>query len=488
MTGQAAPRDKVALSAPVDLRVDILGLTADSRAVRPGYLFAALPGTKSDGRRFIPEALARGAAAILAEPATQIERPGVPVIADANPRRRLSLMAARFYGSQPRSIAAVTGTSGKTSVAWFARQIWQGMGVKAASLGTLGLIADGFAPGAGLTTPDPVELHKDLAALAQAGVDRLALEASSHGLDQFRLDGVELKVAGFTNLGRDHLDYHPSFAAYYAAKRRLFAELLAPGGVAVLNADAPEYADLAELARARRQRVLSYGARGETLRLDAVEQAATHMTLRFALDGTRHSARLPLVGAFQAHNVLCALGLVLGAGDDAEKAVSALAHIKGVPGRMQLVARLANGAAVFVDYAHKPEALAALLAALRGHAKGKLALVFGCGGDRDQGKRPEMGAIAARLADRVIVTDDNPRHEDPAEIRRAILAACPGAQEIADRTAAIDAALRGLGAGDVLAIAGKGHERGQIFADFTLPFDDAEVARRIVLELGGSVA
>ena len=486
MNGQAATRDRPNPSAP-EYRVEILGLASDSRAVRPGYLFAALPGTNLDGRRFIPDALQRGAVAILAEPATEIGRAGVAFVADANPRRRLSRMAARFYGRQPRAVAAVTGTSGKTSVASFARQIWQGMGMKAASLGTLGLIADGFAPGPGLTTPDPVALHKDLAELAAAGVERLALEASSHGLDQFRLDGVELKVAGFTNLGRDHLDYHPSLAAYYAAKRRLFAEVMAPGGVAVLNADVPEYADLAEVARARRHRVIGYGARGETLRLEEIQARASGLELRFAFEGKRHAASLPLIGAFQAHNVLCALGLVIGAGDDADKAVAALTHIKGVPGRMERVARLANGATVFVDYAHKPEALAALLGALRPLAAGKLVLVFGCGGDRDKGKRPEMGAIAARGADRVFVTDDNPRHEDPAAIRRAILAACPGAEEIGDRAAAIETAFGSLGAGDVLAIAGKGHEQGQIFFDRTLPFDDAAVARRIALELGGRV-
>jgi UDP-N-acetylmuramoyl-L-alanyl-D-glutamate--2,6-diaminopimelate ligase len=483
MNGPVATRDH----DPSLAQVEILGLTADSRRVRSGYLFAALPGTRIDGTHFIPDAVARGAVAVLADPKTHIARPGVALVVDANPRRRLALMAARFYGRQPRTIAAVTGTSGKTSVAWFARQIWSGLGFKAASLGTLGLSADGFEAHAGLTTPDPVELHKDLAELAQAGIDHLALEASSHGLDQYRLDGVEIGVAGFTNLGRDHLDYHPTISAYFAAKRRLFSDVMAPGGVAVLNADAPEFAELANVARAKRHRILSYGARGDDLRLEGVEAEAARQTIHFAAGGKRYDVSVPLVGAFQAHNLLCALGLVIGAGDDAAQAVAALAHIKGVPGRMQRVASLANGAAVFVDYAHKPEALETMLTALRPYAKGELVLVFGCGGDRDKGKRPEMGVIAHRLADRVIVTDDNPRNEDPAEIRRQILLGCPDAEEIGDRAAAIEAALRGLGPGDLLVIAGKGHETGQIFHDSVLPFDDAEVARTFARTLGGSI-
>jgi UDP-N-acetylmuramoyl-L-alanyl-D-glutamate--2,6-diaminopimelate ligase len=483
MNGTAANR----LKDPAHAETEILGLAVDSRQVRPGYLFAALPGSKTDGRRFIDDALARGAVAVLAEPETRLARADVALVADANPRRRLALMAARFYGRQPRIIAAVTGTSGKTSTACFTQQLWTELGFQAASLGTLGIVAPGLERYGSLTTPDPIQLHKDLADLAKAGIDHLAMEASSHGLDQYRLDGVALRVAAFTNLGRDHLDYHPTLEAYFAAKRRLFAEVMASGGIAVLNADVPEYAALVETCRARHHRVLSYGRKGQTLRLDEISAAETGQTIRFTLEGRRHEVEVGLVGAFQAHNLLAALGMVLGAGADAPHAVAALAHVQGVPGRMQRVARLANGATVFVDYSHKPDALAAVLTALRPHTKGRLVVVFGCGGDRDAGKRPQMGEIARRLADRVIVTDDNPRSEDPAEIRRQVLAGCPDAEEIGDRAQAIDAAMRGLGAGDLLVVAGKGHERGQIVGDRTLPFDDAEVARRLALELDGSV-
>lgn len=472
---------------PALAKVEILGLTADSRQVHPGYLFAALPGGRTDGRRFIEDALSRGAVAVLAEPGTRLERGDIALVADPNPRRRLALMAARFFGRQPRVIAAVTGTSGKTSVACFARQLWTELGLQAASLGTLGIVAPGFVRTASLTTPDPIELHKDLAELAAAGIDHVAMEASSHGLDQYRLDGVRVRVAAFTNLGRDHLDYHPTMEAYFAAKRRLFTEVMAPGGVAVLNADAPEHSALVEACRARRHRIMSYGKRGETLRLENVATEAGNQTIRFTLDGRRYEVRVGLVGAFQAHNLLCALGLVLGVGGDAPTAVRALTHIKGVAGRMQRVARLGNGAAIFVDYAHKPDALAAMLVALRPHAARKLVVVFGCGGDRDKGKRPQMGEIARRLADRIIITDDNPRSENPAEIRRQILVGCPGAEEIGDRAQAIETAMRGLESGDLLVLAGKGHERGQIVGDKTFPFDDAEVARRIALRLDGSV-
>ena len=473
-------------SAPAEL--EILGLTADSRQVLPGYLFAALAGSRTDGRRFIADAIRRGAVAVLAEPDVKLPEPAVPLIADANPRRRLALMAARFYGRQPRTIAAVTGTAGKTSVACFTRQIWTELGFQAASLGTLGIVAPGVQYSASLTTPDPIQLHRELAGLAAAGIDHLALEASSHGLDQYRLDGVEIRAAAFTNLGREHLDYHPTMAAYFAAKRRLFAEVMAPASAAVLNADAPEYAALVETCRARRHRVLSYGYKGATLGLEHVAANAAGQTIRFTLGGRRHTADLTLLGAFQAGNLLAALGLVLGLGGDMEAAVAALAHVQGAPGRMQQVARLGNGAAVVVDYSHKPDALQAVLEALRPLTEGRLHVVFGCGGDRDAGKRPQMGAIAARLADRVIVTDDNPRSEDAGAIRRQVLAGAPEAREIGDRAEAIETAVRALGPGDVLLIAGKGHERTQIVGDKVLPFDDAEIARAAVLRRAGSMA
>jgi len=473
---------------PARAEPEILGLTADSRQVRPGYLFAALAGSRTDGRRYIEEAIGRGAVAVLATPDVRLLEANVPLIADANPRRRLSLLAARFYGRQPRTIAAVTGTAGKTSVACFTRQLWTELGFQAASLGTLGILAPGVWHSASLTTPDPIWLHRELAELAAAGIDHLALEASSHGLDQYRLDGVEIRASAFTNLGRDHLDYHPDMASYFAAKRRLFSEVMAPASIAVLNADAPEYEALAVSCRARRHRVLSYGRRGETLTLEAAEASAGGLNVRFLLDKRRRSVSLNLLGAFQASNLLAALGLVLGLGGEREAAISALAHVQGTPGRMQQVARLENGAAIVVDYSHKPDSLAAVLEALRPLAKGRLHVVFGCGGDRDAGKRPEMGAIAARLADFVIVTDDNPRSEDAGAIRRQVLAGCPDAREIGDRAEAIERAVEALGTNDLLLIAGKGHERTQIVGERVLPFDDAVVARAAVERRAGAGA
>jgi len=461
---------------------EIAGLSADSRQVQPGFLFAALRGTQRDGRAFAGEAAARGAVAILTDDAAALalagaDRGRIAIVADPDPARRFALLAARFYRRQPSMIAAVTGTNGKTSVVHFTREIWAAAGLPAASLGTLGLVAPaGRRPGA-LTTPDPVGLHRDLAALAATGVEHAAIEASSHGLAQFRLDGVRIAAAAFTNLTRDHLDYHGDMDAYRAAKERLFGELLMPGGTAVVNADSPEFERLAALCRARGHRLQPYGeAPGAALRL--LERLALPSGQRLAVElfGVRHQLDLPLVGAFQAMNVLAALGLAVATGVALGAALPALPRLPGVPGRLQFVGRSRSGAAVFVDYAHTPDALATVLAALRPHAEGRLAVVFGAGGDRDRGKRPMMGRIAAELADRVYVTDDNPRNEPPAAIRRAILDAAPGAVEIGDRRAAIAAALAGLGRGDLLVIAGKGHETGQIVGSEVRPFDDAAVA------------
>ncbi|MEQ8965555.1 MAG: UDP-N-acetylmuramoyl-L-alanyl-D-glutamate--2,6-diaminopimelate ligase [Azospirillaceae bacterium] len=464
---------------------DLTGLTADSRAVRPGFLFAALPGTRVDGRAFIADAVANGARWILAPEGTALPDEaadaGARLIADANPRRRFALMAADFYARQPDTIAAVTGTAGKTSVAAYTRQIWRALGHEAASVGTLGVVTPGGASYGGLTTPDPVALHASLADLAAAGVTHLAMEASSHGLHQYRLDGVRVGAAGFTNLSRDHLDYHPTMADYLAAKIRLFTEVLRPDGTGVVNVDSAEGRKVAEAARAAGRAVATYGETGEHLRLAGLEPHADSLVLDIAIDGAAHRATLPLVGTFQALNVLCALGLVLAdPAVDRAAAVAALGSLEGVRGRLEKVAETAEGAPVFVDYAHKPGALEAVLTALRPHAVGRLVVVFGCGGDRDKGKRPEMGEVAARLADRVIVTDDNPRTEDPATIRAAVMAGCPGAREIGDRAEAIAAAIDGMAAGDVLVIAGKGHETGQIVGDTVRPFDDAAQAREAV--------
>ncbi|GGC39309.1 UDP-N-acetylmuramoyl-L-alanyl-D-glutamate--2,6-diaminopimelate ligase [Siccirubricoccus deserti] len=461
----------------------LLGLTADSRAVRPGFLFAALPGARADGRSFIGDAVARGAAAVLAPEGTAWPEgvPPRPLLTDADPRRILALMAAAMAGAQPATVVAVTGTNGKTSTVDFLRQLWTLDGDRAASLGTLGLVAPGFPPGASLTTPDPVALHADLAALACAGISRAALEASSHGLDQRRLDGVTLAAAGFTNLTRDHLDYHGSLDAYLAAKLRLFEVLLPAGAAAVANADmAPEaLRRLRGVAAARGLRLATMGEAGDAIRLLAHRPLPEGQALTLDLYGSRAEVVLALPGRFQADNAMLAAALAVATGLPAARLPTLLPRLAGVRGRMERAALLPNGAAVYVDYAHTPDALERLLAALRPHAAGRLTVVFGAGGDRDPGKRPLMGAACARLADRLIVTDDNPRSEEPALIRAAILAACPGAREIGDRAAAIAAAMAELGPGDVLAVAGKGHESGQTIGGVTLPFDDAAVVRSL---------
>ena len=463
------------------------GLTLDSRKVQPGYLFAALAGAKADGASFIADAVKRGAVAILAGSDAAVPKldPGIVVLRDANPRRRVALMAATFAGLQPATIAAVTGTNGKSSTVHFVRHIWATLGLRAASVGTLGTVSPGFTREAGLTTPDPVQLHADLATLAREGVTHLAIEASSHGLDQHRLDGLKLSAAAFTNLTHEHLDYHPTMDAYFAAKARLFAELLPAGGTAVANADSERTVALGEICRRRGQRFWTYGAKGREFRLlsDRPTPGGQHLVIEVL--GTRREVELPLVGGFQASNALAALGLVVATGGDAAPAVAALATLRGAPGRLQLVARHKSGAPVYVDYAHKPEALETVLATLRPFAKGKLVVVFGCGGDRDRAKRPVMGEIATRLADLTLVTDDNPRSEEPAAIRAEIVCGIPTARKNwsevkSDRRAAIGQGLAALAsAGDLLLIAGKGHETGQTIKGVTHPFDDAEVAREL---------
>ncbi len=452
--------------------LDIAGIAADSRAVLPGFLFVAVPGTTVDGTKFIPDAVSKGAVAVLAATQADISHSlSVPVLRAPEPRRALAEMAARFFGEQPETAVAVTGTSGKTSVADFTRQIFTALGYNAASLGTIGLVKpDGGVYGS-LTTPDPVSLHGTLAALAEEGVTHIAFEASSHGLDQHRLDGVKLKATGFTNLGRDHLDYHPSMEAYFAAKLRLFSELLPPEGTAVINADGASAGDVIAVAQENGRRVLTVGRKGEDLKLERLvrEGFAQRMSVRHG--DKVHDIRLPLLGDYQASNALVAAGLALATGESVAPTLLALQSLKGVKGRLEIVGE-ARGGLVVVDYAHKPEALAAVLSALRPFASGKLICVFGCGGDRDKGKRPIMGGIAVEKADVVIVTDDNPRTERPEAIRQEIMVAAPGAREIGDRAEAIRAGIAMLGEGDVLIIAGKGHETGQIVGDRILPFSD----------------
>jgi UDP-N-acetylmuramoyl-L-alanyl-D-glutamate--2,6-diaminopimelate ligase len=465
--------------------VTITGLTADSRAVMPGFLFAALPGARADGTRFIPAAVAAGAAAVLAPRglAWPEGTPRVPLLESADPRALLARLAAAFHGAQPEVVVAVTGTNGKTSTVDFLRQIFAAAGHRAASLGTLGLVAKGFEPGESLTTPDPVKLHAQMKELARAGITHLAMEASSHGLDQRRLEGVRLAAAGFTNLTRDHLDYHGTMEAYRAAKLRLFEALLPPGAPAVLHADmdAETLAALRDIVTRRGLRGIEVGEAGREVRLLAQAPLPRGQRLTLDVAGTRAEVEVPLPGRFQADNVLVAMGLALGLGMPREKLLALLPGLKGVRGRMELAATLPNGAAIYVDYAHTPDALSRLLAALRPHVApgARLHVLFGAGGDRDPGKRPLMGAAAAAAADMVWVTDDNPRSEDPAAIRAAVLAAAPGARDAGAREAAIAAALAALGPGDVLAVAGKGHESGQTIAGVTHPFDDAEVVRRL---------
>ncbi len=471
-----------AITTRFDSRPEITGLTADSRQVVPGALFAALPGARTDGRAHIEEAVRRGAAAVLAPEGTEWP-PGVPprpLMTAPDARRALALMAARFHSVQPGTVVAVTGTNGKTSTADFLRQIWADAGSRAASMGTLGLVADGFPPGPSLTTPDPISLHATLAAIARAGVTHAALEASSHGLDQRRLDGVVLAAAGFSNLTRDHLDYHGDIDSYRRAKLRLFDTLLESGRPAVANADmdAATLAAIRSIAASRRLRLLTVGEAGSDLRLLRHTPQADGQELELSVFGRRETVHLPLVGRYQADNVLVAAALAVATGMAGDRVLRALPHLAGVRGRMELAARLPNGAAVYVDYAHTPDALERLLAALRPHAA-RLHVVFGAGGDRDPGKRPLMGAAAAAHADRVVVTDDNPRSEDPAAIRAAVLGACPGGIEIGGREAAIAEAMAALGPGDVLAVAGKGHESGQTIGGVTHPFDDVAVVRRL---------
>lgn len=452
----------------------VSGLAIDSRSVRPGEVFVALAGSKIDGAKFIAQAVAAGAVAVAGYEAP----PGlaVPFVRLTEPRTALARAAARLYPRQPETIVAVTGTSGKTSVAVFVRQIWQRLGHAAASLGTIGVVAPTRSTYGTLTTPDPIALHRALDELAGEGVTHLALEASSHGLDQRRLDGVRVTAGAFTNLSRDHMDYHPTEEHYLATKLRLFSEIVAAGGAAVVAADHPHAVRVIEAARARGLRVLTVGRQGRDIRL--AEAAIDDFAQRLVLvhDGKTHHLRLPLVGDFQIENALVAAGLVIATGGDAGRTLAALEQLDGVPGRLELVG-VCRRAPVFVDYAHKPDALAKALAALRPYTRRRLVVVFGAGGDRDPGKRPLMGAIAAEHADTVIVTDDNPRSEDAAAIRAAILAAAPDAREIGDRLEAIRAAIAGLQAGDVLLIAGKGHETGQIVGERVLPFDDREAAR-----------
>ncbi|MBK5932882.1 UDP-N-acetylmuramoylalanyl-D-glutamate--2,6-diaminopimelate ligase [Rhodovulum imhoffii] len=474
--------------------VPVTGLSVDSREVRPGHLFGALPGTNIHGAEFITFALRMGASAILTDRAgaeiarDELAGSAAAVVVTEDPRQALACAAALFFGRQPGTVVAVTGTSGKTSVVNFTRQIWEGLGRKACSIGTMGVQGAWQAP-LTHTTPEPIALHRALAEMAAHGVTHAAMEASSHGLAQRRLDGVAIKAAAFTNFSQDHLDYHKDFDDYFNAKVGLFDRILPEDGVAVVNTDDPRGVQMLGHARARTRGLLTIG-RGQDCDLRILAQAydATGQTLRFAWQGAPHQTRLELIGGFQAENVLAAAGLAIGAGEIPERVFPVLSELETVRGRMELAATRGNGAAVFVDYSHKPGALVSALRSLRPHVMGRIVVVFGAGGDRDRGKRPLMGQAAAKNADLVIVTDDNPRTEDAATIRAEVMAGCPEATEVGDRAEAILRGVDALEAGDALLIAGKGHETGQIVGENVYPFDDVEQASVAVAALDGAVS
>lgn len=467
------PADAQIEAGPAEIEVG--GLSTDSRTIKRGDVFVAIAGGKTDGRKFVGSALAAGAIAVVGQKDLDAALPeGITSVRVGNSRRAAALMAAKFFSRQPRVIAAVTGTSGKTSVVSFTRQIWTALGFRAASIGTIGVVSPRGETYGALTTPDPVALHRSLDALAGDGVTHLAIEASSHGLDQYRLDGLRIAAAAFTNITRDHLDYHESFEAYLAAKLRLFGALVEPGAAAIIEVDHEHAKEFVTLAKGRKLATISVG-RKESSDIRLAESVADGFAQRLSVEyrGRKFALRLPLVGAFQIENALVAAGLAIATGGDPALVFPALEHLKGAKGRIELVGT-SRGAPIFIDYAHKPDALAKALEALRPVATSRLFVVFGAGGDRDRGKRPLMGAVAAAKADRVIVTDDNPRSEDPAAIRAAILAAADGAVEIGNRREAIRSAIAELRSGDVLLIAGKGHESGQIFGDRVVPFSDHE--------------
>jgi len=460
----------------------IKGLALDSRAVRPGFLFAALPGVTTHGNAFIKAAVEAGAAVILAERGTTAS---VPVIEADDPRLALAQIAARFSPRQPDYIAAITGTNGKSSTVEFLRQIWAHAGREAAALGTLGVTCRSGRTEVGYTTPDAIALHTALDALAGEGVTHLAMEASSHGLKQRRMDGARIRLAGFSNLTQDHLDYHPDFEDYFASKMRLFDELLPEGAPAVITVDSEWGEAVVRRAEARHQEIFTVGWNGRGLQLKEITPHAAFQHVRFVHGGVERTLTLPLMGEFQASNAFQAAAMALVSGVDAQTVFAALENLKGVPGRLELVGSTPDGAPVLIDYAHTPDGLDKLLRAARPHTAGKVIVVFGAGGDRDPTKREKMGAMAAKLADRVIVTDDNPRSEEPAAIRASILKGAPGAEEIGDRETAIFTAVNALSAGDTLLVAGKGHETGQTVKGVVHPFDDGEVSRRALAARAG---
>ena len=453
----------------------VTGFAIDHRKVAPGTIFGAFEGARVNGEDFVPAAVAGGAIAVVARPEARVT--GAVHIADANPRKRFAGLAARFFAPFPETAVAVTGTNGKTSTVEMTRQIWRMSGHRSASIGTLGVTTSDEQVKTGLTTPDIVTFLNNMAGLKRMGISHVAYEASSHGLDQHRAEGVPLAAAAFTNFSRDHLDYHETMDAYFEAKMRLFEELLEPGRPAVIWTDDPKSGEVVERATRRGHGLLTVGRKGEAIRLVEQSPTALGQTLILEHDGKQRRLALPLIGAYQAANVLTAAGLVLATGGKWDDTFAAMQRVAPVPGRLERAVISRVGVPVYIDYAHTPDALEAAIAALRPHVTGRLITVFGAGGDRDQGKRPEMGRVATELSDVVIVTDDNPRSEDPTRIRADIMAGAPGATEVAGRREAIAEAIRIGRDGDIVLVAGKGHETGQIIGDKVLPFDDALVAR-----------
>lgn len=465
---QAVPAGKETL--------EITGLTLDSRKVEPGFVFAALAGVAVHGRRFISQAIEAGAAVILTD--APVPDCPVPVLVAEDAPAELARLAANFYPMQPGHVVAITGTNGKSSTVEFLRQIWNAAGLDAASLGTLGVARGQSVQTTGYTTPDSVALHKALDRLAREGVTHLAMEASSHGLKQRRMESVTLSLAAFTNLTQDHLDYHPDFDDYFNAKARLFTERLPKGCPSVINIDSPWGERMAELSREAGHVVFTLGWRGRDLQIHEITPRPASQDVAFSWRGQDFRIDIPLVGEFQVLNALCAAAMAWASGISQDVILDSLPRLTGVAGRLEKVGETADRAPVLVDYAHTPDGLDKLLRAARPHTQGRVIVVFGCGGDRDASKRRLMGEIAAREADITIVTDDNPRSEDPALIRQAVMEGCPGAEEIADRTAAIARGVDLLRAGDCLLIAGKGHETGQTVAGVVHPFDDGEEGRK----------
>lgn len=463
--------------------VDILGITADSRKVGPGYLFVALAGLNFNGADFIDDAIGAGAVAILCINDAKTDNDDVIWLIEESPSHVFAIYVSRFFNKQPDHIAAVTGTNGKTSVAFFTQQIWKQLGIKAASVGTLGIHADGYEKSTGLTTPDPVVIHQALSDLCDRGVDHVIFEASSHGLDQHRLDGVNISAAAFTNLTHDHLDYHSTTEEYFNAKKRLFTEILSPSKTAVLNIDSPYVNQIRHICEERGHIIITVGCDDGDIRLLDQRTTSSGQEITVSYKTEIYDILLPLVGQFQAINALMAVGIVIGCGGDEREAFKALSYLRPVRGRMEQAARHPRGGRIYVDYAHTPDALETVLTSLKPHVRGKLAVVFGCGGDRDRSKRKIMGEIAQKLAGKIYVTDDNPRSEYPIDIRREILKGCPNGINAGDRGAAIRMAVSEMAKGDILLVAGKGHEQGQTIGEKVYEFDDVTAVRSAIIAL-----